>query len=180
MAGTAMAEEDGGEPGRRVGRTNLVNVAPLDRRAARRRRTGGRGSFGVLSLGGEPDVPGDAPDGKRPPGGTVSAQHCGHDQLWTVLWPHGVIAATKDYVERDGSVGTKFPWWRGAGVVGKLRITGQRLDAPAPPLRGLVGAGYGRTGFQATGIYFPTEGCCEVTGRAGRASLTFVTIVLKV
>jgi hypothetical protein len=120
------------------------------------------------------------PDGKRPPGEAVSAQYFGNDRLWTVLWPHGVIAATPEYVEPDGSVGMKVPWWRGIGVVGKLAITGRRLDAPARPLRAVVPDGYGRTGFQASGIDFPTEGCWQVTGKAGRASLTFVTIVLKV
>jgi hypothetical protein len=33
--------------------------------------------------------------------------------------------------------------------------------------------------FQASAVTFPTEGCWNVTGRAGEASLTFVTLVLK-
>ena len=40
--------------------------------------------------------------------------------------------------------------------------------------------GYSDAGFQASGIIFPTEGCWEVTGKAGNASLTFVTLVVKV
>jgi hypothetical protein len=39
--------------------------------------------------------------------------------------------------------------------------------------------GYGTTGFQASGVTFPAEGCWEVTGRVGEAGLTFVTLVLK-
>jgi hypothetical protein len=39
--------------------------------------------------------------------------------------------------------------------------------------------GYGATGFQASAVSYPTEGCWEVTGRVGDASLTFVTLVLK-
>jgi hypothetical protein len=35
------------------------------------------------------------------------------------------------------------------------------------------------TGFQASGVYFPNEGCWEVTGRVGRTTLTFVTFVIK-
>lgn len=38
--------------------------------------------------------------------------------------------------------------------------------------------GYGETGFQATGIVFPTEGCWEVTGRADKARVTFLTLVI--
>jgi hypothetical protein len=34
-------------------------------------------------------------------------------------------------------------------------------------------------GFQASGVYFPTEGCWEVTGKVGTTSLTFVTVVIK-
>jgi hypothetical protein len=63
-------------------------------------------------------------------------------------------------------------------VTGKLRIEGRRLDGPAPPLTADVPDGYGDAGFQASGIDFPTEGCWEVTGRVGSASLTFVTLVV--
>ena len=72
----------------------------------------------------------------------------------------------------------KFPWVR--GVRGKLTIQGKRLDAPAPPLRAHIPDGYGDTGFQATGIIFPSEGCWEVTGKVGDSSLTFVTRVVRV
>jgi hypothetical protein len=82
----------------------------------------------------------------------------GNGTLWVGgLWPHGVIEAGPDFVAEDGLVGMKFGWWRGAR--GKLRITGRRLDAPAPPARGYVPDGYGATGFQASGVDFPTEGC---------------------
>lgn len=58
-------------------------------------------------------------------------------------------------------------------------VTGRRLDAPAPPLRADVPAGYGRTGFQASGVSFRTEGCWEVTGKVRQTTLTFVTFVIK-
>jgi hypothetical protein len=77
----------------------------------------------------------------------------------------------------------KFPWWRGPGVVGALAITGRRLgpqaDKSAPPLQAEIPQGYGETGFQASALVFPTEGCWEVTGRAGEAALTFVTWVTR-
>jgi len=97
------------------------------------------------------------------------------------LWPDGTVIfkpGGPGFVTRDGSLGMKFGWLR--GVSGKLRITGRRLDAEAPPLRAEVPDGYGDRGFQATYIIFPTPGCWEVTGRVGNSSVTFVTKVVKV
>jgi hypothetical protein len=79
-------------------------------------------------------------------------------------------------INDNGSIDAKFGWWRAGD--GKIRITGRRLDAPAPPLRAHVPNGYG-AGFQATGLTFPTTGCWRVTGRYGRASLTFTMLVTK-
>jgi hypothetical protein len=59
----------------------------------------------------------------------------------------------------------KFPWDR--AVKERLRITGHRIDAEAPPLRDRV-PNYDMTGFQPSALVFPTEGCWEVTGRAAR------------
>ncbi|HZD02845.1 MAG TPA: hypothetical protein VFA46_22445 [Actinomycetes bacterium] len=64
-------------------------------------------------------------------------------------------------------------------MAGKLRITGRRLDASAPPAQGSVPDGYGETGFQASGVTFPTEGCWQITGKVARTALTFVTFVVK-
>jgi hypothetical protein len=58
-------------------------------------------------------------------------------------------------------------------------ITGRRLDATAPPLRADVPAGYGRTGFQASGVSFRTEGCWEVTRKVRQTTLTVVTFMIK-
>lgn len=66
-----------------------------------------------------------------------------------------------------------------AGVRGPLTVTGHRLNGPGPRLRARVPEGYGATGFQASGIIFPSEGCWKVTGTVGEANLTFVTLVLK-
>jgi hypothetical protein len=96
--------------------------------------------------------------------------------MWTVLVPDGIV---RDTPHRDGSIREKFPWWRGAGVRGRLGITGRRLDAPGPPLRADIPGGYGLTDFQATGLIFPTAGCWRVTATAGDATLSFVTLVAK-
>ncbi len=101
----------------------------------------------------------------------------GNGKLWTLFWPFGVVVADSGYVEDDGSIRMKWPWWR--GVRGTLKIQGRRLDGPARPLRAEVNDAYGLSGFQPSGIYFSTEGCWEVTGSVGQASLTFVTLVVK-
>jgi hypothetical protein len=94
----------------------------------------------------------------------------GNGQLWVggLSWS-GVIQF------EAAESGWKFGWWR--SVPGKLSITGRRLDAAAPPLRASVPDGYGESGFQSSGVYFPTPGCWEVTGTVGPVNLTFVTFV---
>ena len=103
----------------------------------------------------------------------------GNGSLWVgALWPHGVVIITPDNVNPDGRMEMKFGWYRLTS--GYLTITGRRLDGPAPPASGHTFPGsYGLTGFNASGVIFPTEGCWQVTGRAGRAALTFVTFVIK-
>ena len=102
----------------------------------------------------------------------------GDGTLWVGgLWPHGVIAAGPGFVDRHGRVGMKFGWWH--DLRGRLHITGRRLDAVAPPVRTDVPTGYRATGFQSSGVTFPTEGCWAVTGTVGSDSLTFVTFVIK-
>lgn len=101
----------------------------------------------------------------------------GNRDLWVGgLGEDGVILADPRFLQSDGSIGTKFGWWR--TVAGKLTITGRRLDAPAPPAGTSVPAGYGLQGFQSSGVYFPAQGCWEVTGSVGGSELTFVTFVL--
>jgi hypothetical protein len=105
----------------------------------------------------------------------------GDNELWVGLEEDGKVRIDPeidpDAVRSDGSLRAKFPWWR--GVQGQLIIVGQRLDAPAPPLGSRIPSGYGNSGFQATSLHSPSEGCWEVTGSVGDASLTFVTLVIK-
>jgi hypothetical protein len=99
------------------------------------------------------------------------------------LWPNGTVVfkpGGPGSIEPDGSLAMKFGWTRGEGLRGKLKIHGRRLDTPAPPLRADIPDGYGDTGFQATALIFPTEGCWEVTGEVGETRLTFVTRVIKI
>ena len=125
------------------------------------------------------------PNGRHSPGETPSCPgrpgrvwpnhstgNHGNGKLWVTLPTGGKLLITP---EKDGSLGEKFPWWR--AVCERLTITGRRLDAPAGPLRASIPEGYGETGFQASGVYFPSEGCWEITGRVGDAELTFVVEV---
>lgn len=103
----------------------------------------------------------------------------GNGKLWVGgLWPHGVTIITRDDVGPDGQLGMKFGWYRLTS--GYLQITGRRLDGSAPPASGMTfPGGYGLTGFNASGVVFPAEGCWQVTGRVGPVALTFVTFVIK-
>jgi hypothetical protein len=122
------------------------------------------------------------PSGKvRVAGGEVKD---GDRSLGVELWPSGELVAGRlpdgsefAEVKPDGSIEAKLGWWR--GVEARLRIEGRRLDASAPPLRVDVPDGYGSTGFQPTGLTFPTVGCWKVSGSLGRARLTFVVRVIE-
>jgi len=118
------------------------------------------------------------PNGNLPPGETArsGSRYLGNGALWTVLYANPFRPRPED-VRADGSIEIKVPWWR--GVVGRLTIAGRRLDGDAPPASAWIPTGYGRTGFQSTAVTYPTPGCWEVTGRAGGASLTFISLILK-
>ena len=114
--------------------------------------------------------------GQRGPGQTSPFSH-GNGRLWVALYARGIVRpANYGRARPNGTIAVKFPWTR--GITGQLRITGRRLDADGPALQSWVPGGYGRIGFQSTAVFFPTAGCWEVTGRAGSASLTFVTKVI--
>jgi hypothetical protein len=105
------------------------------------------------------------------------ASSYGNGKLWVGgLGPGGVTVPSGAMVGPGGTISWKYGWWRKA--VGSLTITGRRLDAPAPPLTSDVPSGYGNTGFQASGVTFPSEGCWQVTGTTAHTSLTFVTLVV--
>jgi hypothetical protein len=62
---------------------------------------------------------------------------------------------------------------------GAIHADPRRLDAPAPPLRASIPDGFGSSGLQASRVFFPTEGCWEITGTVGGQTLSFVTFVLR-
>ena len=64
----------------------------------------------------------------------------------------------------------------------RLKVTGKRLDSPAPPLLSdQANNGWVKPEQTAmvTGINFPTLGCWEITGRYQDDELTFVVWVAK-
>jgi hypothetical protein len=108
----------------------------------------------------------------------------GDRQLAVAFWQEGRLVGSRvphgsswGVVNPDGSIYAKLGWWRGAA--GRLTIVGERLDAPGPPLRADVPAGYGSTGFQATGLIFPTPGCWKVVGSVAGHDIAFVVLVTK-
>jgi hypothetical protein len=118
--------------------------------------------------------------GNNPGANSASSTYHGNGRLWTVLpyTPNGRGDAGWLRGSR-GSIVTKFPWWRGAGVRGRIRIAQKRLDGPAPRVAPRVLTGYGLTGFQASGVSFPIAGCWKVTATVANTSLTFTTLVVE-
>lgn len=106
----------------------------------------------------------------RPPDANTAAfttTWFGNDALWAGLAP--------PYGGKWYASSLKVLWWR--SVPGKLTIEGKRLDGSAPPLAASIPDGYGLSGYQATGIDFPTTGCWEVTGKVASRELRFVVSV---
>jgi hypothetical protein len=108
----------------------------------------------------------------------------GDRHLAVAFWQRGRLVASRvpdgsswGVVNPDGSIWAKLGWWRGAA--GRLTIVGERLDARAPRLRADVPAGYGSTGFQATGLTFPTPGCWKVLGSVAGHDIEFVVLVTE-
>lgn len=112
-----------------------------------------------------------------------------YSRLWTTNY-HGSWAARPEFVNADGSMWLKAPWFAAGppgraplGPRGVLTVTGRRIDRAAPPLRARtrqVGVpGYGGSGVWAVVLTFPTEGCWIVTGRVERTTHTFRLVVTR-
>jgi hypothetical protein len=77
-----------------------------------------------------------------------------------------------------------MPWWRlgydwRTEPIPKLKVTGKRLDSPAPPLEATATNVLGPLPYMMVGMNIPTLGCWEVTGRYDDDELTFVVWVTK-
>ena len=72
-----------------------------------------------------------------------------------------------------GGFGIKIGWWRLAD--GKIQLTADHLDGDGRAA-GDVPAGYGASGFQATGVLFDQPGCWLVRGEMGDDVVDFVVM----
>jgi hypothetical protein len=113
-----------------------------------------------------------------------------NSRLWTSANHYGSFVASPQYVNPDGSIWLKAPWFaagpRGRskkGPRGVLHITGRRLDAVDARLRAKTTQvwveGYGGSGVWAAVITFPSEGCWAVKGRVQRTTHSFRLLVTK-
>jgi hypothetical protein len=90
------------------------------------------------------------------------------------MWASAWWWEAEEYRLRASEEGVKVGWFRPAGA--ELKITGRRMDGPAPPLEAHASCCY-PTRFQASGVYFPSEGCWEVSAKAAESELSFVVWV---
>jgi hypothetical protein len=107
----------------------------------------------------------------------------GTDRLW-IAGPPIVWKGLPHYTPNDPTFRQKMQWWRQGydfrtEPIPKLKVTGRRLDAPAPPLITEVSNVAGSKPSMMVGMNFPTLGCWEITGRHEDDELTFVVWVEK-
>jgi hypothetical protein len=97
----------------------------------------------------------------------------GADGIWIPLPSDGRVTWG------TSTSGSKFPVWLTAS--GTVTASARRIDGPTAP--GVAGQFNGGNpsgqgpGFNASGITFPSNGCWEVTYRAGDGTLKFVVSV---
>lgn len=111
----------------------------------------------------------------------------GTEKLWTSLPVDGTWKGLPHYRPKDTSFRQKMLWfrqgysWHRSDPQLPLKVTGRRLDAPAPPLDAGSSNGYTKSlnWFMTVGMDFPTVGCWSVTGLFGEDELTFVVWVAK-
>jgi len=126
------------------------------------------------------------PPGAPPPAVPPSppAGFYGNGTLWTILWLQGRVVFAPGgpgFVLPDGSLGMKWPWIPAVPV--QPTVTGRRLDGAAAPAWAALNGPAATQDYQRfypSYLIFPTPGCWEITARIGAASLTFVTLVVKV
>ena len=138
-------------------------------------------SQAVLRIDTTQSCPVTLPNANRPPGQPRSVSWYGNGLLWAGLSTDGIYAVPQDRVGADGSIGNKLLWvttppWQTPA------ISGERLDAPAPPLR-VLGVNQGsfssadKPSFMSA-VNFPTPGCWKLRARVGDVSLSYVVDVV--
>lgn len=106
----------------------------------------------------------------------------GSISLWVALPQNGIWASLPHNLS---SYTQKIPWWReGYNWENEpqpdLVVTGERLDAKAPPLNASTANGSYAADMGSAmmmGVDFPTLGCWKITGKYKDAELSFVVWV---
>jgi hypothetical protein len=138
-------------------------------------------SQALLSISTTQSCPVTLPNANKPPGQPRNVSWYGNGLLWAGVASDGIYAVSRDRVAADGSIGNKLLWvttppWRAPAV------SGERLDAPAPPLQ-VFGANEGSFSNATnpsfmTPVSFPAAGCWRVRARVADVSLTYVVDVV--
>ena len=148
----------------------------------------GRGSPGIAPTGSArqpvsraPSSPGAMPascpvtvprQARQPVGASDGQRWYGNAAVWVLLGVSGELGT--DPGQRRPWYG-KVPWWR--TVPGTLTIRAQPIGSPVAGFHADVPSGYGPTGFQPSGLYWPRLGCWQVTGTIAGQALTFTVWV---
>jgi len=106
----------------------------------------------------------------------------GYDSLWTAVPQNGIWSGLPHNPE---GYTQKVFWWRDGYVwtaepQPDLIVTGERLDASAPPLRVSKATNAYASDIGSAmlvGVDFPTPGCWKITGQYKDAELSFVVWV---
>ncbi|HUD68027.1 MAG TPA: hypothetical protein VMQ17_25825 [Candidatus Sulfotelmatobacter sp.] len=113
--------------------------------------------------------------------------YIGSEKLWTVIDEHWVWEWRPHGPGHELDLTTKIFWYRvgyswRTEPIPKLRVTGRRLDGPAPalttpqqPATNVIMDS--DKGAMLTGVYVPTPGCWEITGDYEGDRLSFVVWV---
>lgn len=129
-----------------------------------------------------PFVP-PAPYPPTPPPGEGDRFWYGTDELWTWLQADGTWPMAHD----EHGLFDKSFWWRQGydwrtETTPALRVTGRRLDAPAPAVtisNATNGFEQSMGAFMLVGLELPAGGCWELTGHYHGSSLRFVVWVRR-
>lgn len=134
----------------------------------------------LLRLVATTSCPVTLPNGNRPPGQPRHVSWYGNGFLWAGVARDGTYTVPADRVGADGSIGNKLLWvttppWE------KPTISGERIDAPAPPLH-VLGVNTGsfsgaENPSHMSPVGFPSAGCWRVRARLGDLSLVYVVQV---
>jgi hypothetical protein len=104
----------------------------------------------------------------------------GSEKLWVQLPKDGTWNRLPHYRPTDSAFRQKIQWWRKGydwhtDNPTKLKVTGERLDAPAPHLGSQSNASFGGPqSFIMSGLDIPTLGCWQITADYAGDKLTFV------